>query len=183
MNEKFKRYGKAVSVSVGLAALLCDFIASGFTVSNVSDAIDAMHELSGSLANYFTVFTIFFATAPIVLGVLVSGWLIHYILFTRNGNVGSWAYWVLAGVWLIAISISARVMHPPGLSSAEGLALPRGSFFLGSLFLFEFRWIFTAYGIILALQGLVIGLVAVGAKAYFSWKWERAGDDTDRHSK
>lgn len=249
MNKNLKKYAKATSFFVGLASLVCNFIASGLTVDNVSEFFEKARETSGSLADYWTIFTVFFATAPIVLASLASALLIYHT------ELKQWVAWATAGIWLIAIFASAAVVHPANLAAANhvgsvtgspvstqspnrgcyfgtapphlqvpvGTASPHVSLPIGtqsplitlpdatespditlpieepsvrcslsvaspppgipsqfphsplglllSIFLFEFNWIFTAYGKVLALQGIAVGIIGAGSMLYFPQKW------------
>lgn len=160
-----------VSVAVGLAALLCNFLASGFTADNVLGAADAaVHGPSAAVGDYLTVATVFFATAPIVLATLASWWAVV-------AKATGWSHFV---IWAVAAVVSNVVLPAPYAQLADRTTtVPfHGGGRIGaaiSAAIYLVRWFTTAYGVVALAQGVVVGLVAVGTIAYLCEKWSLEG--------
>ncbi|MFE5771935.1 hypothetical protein ACFQ7O_26610 [Streptomyces sp. NPDC056485] len=119
------------------------------TADRVAEAIALTKKPTATVEDVVTLATVFFATFPIVLAVLAST-----VLLWVQGLRGYPTAAALTVIWVIAGLVTYKVLYPyipvapmpqyGGSNLWSGLARAIG-------------WTLTPYGVILALQGLVVG--------------------------
>ena len=145
-----------VKLAVGICSLIANLFASGVTLAVIGDGLGIAKGGSAGLGDYVKFLSIFFTTAPIVIAVFVSG------IFLMQSQVRGYPLLTgLALIWIVAGNISYAVWvraDPEKIWINTTNKLGNNPF--GVLF-HAILWALAPYGVVLALQGLVIGAIAL----------------------
>lgn len=161
INELGNHVGRAVAVAAAGVGLVADYVVSGLTVEAVSNAA-VKASGSAEVADYFTVWTVFVATAPLCLALIISVALLVEFQPWHYGHLLA-----ITIIWYVAGGISQGAADPADVyagTSAAPAATGNPYLNLGRLI----SWTAEPYGPILAFQGLIVGGVA--AAAYYLWR-------------
>jgi hypothetical protein len=167
----------AAPATFGIAALVLNIAASGLTEDTINASIQAAASgPDASPEDYLTVASVFFATLPIVLAFLVSA----YVIVT-NKLTGFPALGAIVVCFGIAVAITSAVIDDrldsySTLEASTATPDAPGPF---KLLAWEFKYLSTAYGAKLFVQGLLLGVVLCGAYAYYTDKWKKESEQAN----
>lgn len=151
--------------------MACDLVASGLTPGLVNSGVNAAlsRKVEAGAEDWFTVGSIFMATAPVVLAVIAAAfWIYSEKLQGYSALVAVTACFAAAAVVtnaVIGTQLGAQSVYAANTAASTAPGPFRA---LGWLF----QYFATAYGSVLFVQGLVVGSVAVLAWFYYNEKWQ-----------
>jgi hypothetical protein len=157
-HHPIKHAGMTVAFAAAVLGILADLLASGLTVDVVNNAVDALSSLDPEDPKaYFTVGMVFMATAPLVLGAIGSV-VIVVEQHRQSGSVGYGTLFGLIVLWWVVGQVSATFI--PGALTRQA---PAGGGTPPELLFRAVVWAAQPYGVVLAVQGIVLGLIAAGS--------------------
>ena len=163
-----KHAGMTAAFAAAVLGIVANLLTSGFTVDVVNGAVDSLTNLDPKDPQvYFTVGTVFLATAPLVLGALAS--VVLLVEGRKHGSLGYSHLFGLIAIWLLVGHASASF-----IPHATAQQLPASS---GNPFVLLTRavvWAAQPYGALLAAQGILLGLIAAGSFYLYQDRAEKA---------
>ncbi|MFD9538084.1 hypothetical protein [Streptomyces sp. NPDC060010] len=162
-SRDLRAIGYFVAFASGGLALVANAVVSNWTVGMVVDAAEAVIPSKASVADWVNVATVFCASAPVVLAVLVC-----IVLVSHYGYEGMGTVIKCCIVWLIAGFISYEALAPgqdalvalensTPVSAGQWTPLVRIA-----------SWAVRPYTVVVGAQGLFLGCVAGVAYLHFT---------------